>query len=71
MIEYPEELTLAGPPGEWEVTLVSGEVIELLACAYSKEGDEYVFTLLIEAQPRYEIPAVKIPANIVREIQGG
>ena len=71
MSEFPEELTIAGPPGEWEVTLVNGEVIELLACAYFREGDEYIFTLLIEAEPRYEIQAAKLPASLVLRIQGG
>jgi hypothetical protein len=64
-------LELASEPGTWHITLVSGGGIETTAHGYSKEGDLYVFSLLMEGRPRFEVDVLRIPVNVVSKIRGG
>ena len=65
------EMRLASEPGEWRVTLTSGETIQLLAHGYSMEEDEYVFSLLMDGKPPFEVQAARLPRSIVRAVEGG
>ncbi|HEX5945962.1 MAG TPA: hypothetical protein VFY82_06770 [Acidimicrobiales bacterium] len=64
-------LRLAAEPGRWQVTLVGGDTIQLLAHGYSIEADEYVFSLLVDGTPPFEVDAARLPRSLVREVEGG
>jgi hypothetical protein len=64
-------LELASEPGTWHITLVSGSDIETTAHGYSKERDFYVFSLLMEGKPPFEVDVLRIPVDIVSKIRGG
>ena len=64
-------LELASEPGTWQVTLLDGGVLTVTAHGYSEEGDVYVFSLLMEGQPCFEVDILRIPANLVSKIRGG
>jgi hypothetical protein len=63
--------TLVAELANWAVTLGGGDVVVLHAHAYSREGDEYVFTVLMEGTPHYEVAIAKFPVGIVSNIIGG
>ncbi len=72
MSEHREPgLLLASEPGRWQVTLVGGQTIQLLAHGYSIEGDEYVFSLLMDGTPPLEVHAARLPRSLVRAVDGG
>jgi hypothetical protein len=62
---------LASEPGTWHITLVSGSDIRATAHGYSKEGNFYVFSLLMEGEPRFEVEVLRIPVEIISKIRGG
>lgn len=62
---------LASEPGRWEIALAGGEQVHVLAHGYSIEGDEYVFSLLMEGEPPVEVDVVRVPKLIVRSVFGG
>lgn len=64
-------LRLASEPGRWQVRLAGGETIQLLAHGYSIEGDEYVFSLLMDGTPPFDVDAARLPRSLVREVEGG
>jgi hypothetical protein len=66
-----DHLELASEPGTWHITLVDGSYIRATAHGYSKEGDIYVFSLLMEGTPPFEIHIIQIPVSIVSKIRGG
>lgn len=68
---FPPDMRLASEPGQWQVTLSSGELIQLLAHGFSIEEDQYVFSLLIEGTPAFEVDVMRIPVSIVRSVEGG
>jgi hypothetical protein len=64
-------LELASEPGTWHITLATGSDIEATAHGYSKEGDFYVFSLLMEGKPCFEVDILRIPVTLVSKIRGG
>ena len=68
---FPPYMQLASEPGRWKVVLTTGEAVHLLAHGYSVEDNEYVFSLLIEGQPPFEVDAVRIPRSVVASVEGG
>jgi hypothetical protein len=64
-------LELVSELGTWHITLVTGNDIEATAHGYSKEENDYVFSLLMEGEPPFEIDVLRIPVDIVSKIRGG
>lgn len=65
------EMTLTHQPGHWRITLVDGETMTVDAHGYSREGDHYVFSLLMEGHPCFELDICTIPTSLVAYIRGG
>lgn len=60
MTEGPSSnMRLASEPGRWQVGLTMGGSIHLLAHGYSIDGDDYVFSLLIDGMPPFEVDVVR------------
>ncbi len=70
-MDVERHLELASEPGKWQVTLLNDNVLTVTAHGYSEEGGIYVFSLLMEGQPCFEIDILRIPANLVSKIRGG
>jgi hypothetical protein len=68
---FGPDLRLASEPGRWQVTLIGGQTIQLLAHGNSIEGDEYVFSLLMDGTPPFEVDAARLPRSLVRAVDGG
>lgn len=64
-------MRLASEPGRWEVALRMGGTVHLLAHGYSIDGDDYVFSLLIDGAPPYEVDVIRLPGSIVASVEGG
>lgn len=64
-------MRFAAEPGRWEVTLTIGETLHVLADGYSLRGEEYVFTILIEGRPPFEVQILRLPHHLVRSVYGG
>jgi hypothetical protein len=45
-------------------------VLEVAAHGYTEELGSYIFSLLMEGQPRFEIDIVRIPSGLVSKIRG-
>lgn len=69
--DLPSDMTLAGEPGLWEVTLRSGEVVLLRAHAYAELEAHHVFSWLIEDTPFRYVECARIPAQLVETVFGG
>jgi hypothetical protein len=67
----PTDLRLAAPPDKWEVTLHTGDKLQVMAHAYSVEGPDHVFSLLMEGAPRFEVPVLRVPSEIIQSVFGG
>jgi hypothetical protein len=70
MIAY-DQLGFASEPGTWHITLTDGSDITVTAHGYSKEGESYVFSVLMEAEPPVEVDLIQVPKSIVSKIRGG
>jgi hypothetical protein len=64
-------MTLTGEPGVWQVTLLDGHILDVVAHGYSQEKQLYVFSLLMEGSPPYELDVLRISSEIVLRIRGG
>jgi hypothetical protein len=62
---------LATELGQWIVSLQSGHRISLMAHAYDKVADEYVFTVLMYGQPCFEVEIARLTSDLVVAILGG
>jgi hypothetical protein len=82
MTEWPSPVQLGKPGdddpgrvwgelGEWTITLVTGDQVELAAHAFHREKDAYVFSVLMQGQPGYEVHIARFPKSSVKEIEGG
>jgi hypothetical protein len=69
--ERPELPTLAVELGDWDMTLRSGDVVALHAHSYSQEGEDYVFNLLMEGTPCYQVEIARFPVAVVADVIGG
>lgn len=69
--EYPQRFELVGEPGLWELFLANGNTLIVAAHAYSKQDGIYVFNMLMEGIPRFELDVLRIPVSMVSQIQGG
>ncbi len=67
---FPPRMQLAAEPAIWKVTLNSGETLSVLTHGYAVEGDEYVFTLLMEGEPCFEVEVLRIPSHLVAGTEG-
>jgi hypothetical protein len=67
----PRGTRLASEPGQWEITLVTGEVIWLLAHGFAEDDEHYVFSLLMDGEPPFEVDSARLPASIVTLVDGG
>lgn len=68
MPQLPPDMQLASEPGRWEITLVGGELIHVLAHSVSTRGEEHVFNLLMEGDPPHEVDVVRLPTSLVRSV---
>ena len=66
-----QHLELVFEPGRWTVTLTDGAHVQVSADGYGREGDMYVFSLLVQGEPNFELDVVKIPVSSVSQIRGG
>jgi hypothetical protein len=64
-------LQLVHEPGTWQVTLHTGEVLQVAAHAYGEVDDSYQFVLLMEGKPPFETEVLRVPRKAVSEIRGG
>ena len=67
---------LTSMPPSWELRLKTGEILKLVAHAYSEEADteegtSYVFVILLDGKPHYEMEVARIPAKLVTSVSGG
>ncbi len=69
--ERPHEFKITGELGSWEVSLVSGGILQLAAHAYSRQEGDYVFVALAEGVPHYEVELARIPVELVAKVTGG
>jgi hypothetical protein len=68
---FNESLTICGDLSDWELSLVGGGVIRLRAHGYSKEHEEYRFSMLMDGQPRFIVEVFRIPYRLVSKVRGG
>lgn len=52
-------------PEIWIVRLRDGRAIEVMAHAWTLDGDDCVFSLLFEGQPAIEAPVLRIPRDLL------
>jgi hypothetical protein len=64
-------LEICGELGDWEITLLNGEVLTIAAHGYSEIEQSFEFSILIDGNPRYMLPIIRIPKQIVDKILGG
>jgi hypothetical protein len=64
-------VTITDGLGSWVISLVGGGKLRLAAHAFSRQGDDYIFVVLAEGEPDYEIEIASIPVNLVARIEGG
>lgn len=67
--QFRPSMQLAIEPDVWRVILNNGEELRVLTHAYAVEGGDYVFTLLMEGNPRFEVEVLRIPAHLVASIE--
>lgn len=67
MTEIQNALELAIEPNLWRVEMRDGSRIEILAHAYSVEGDDCVFSLLFKGTPHFEVTSLRIPLTFLPE----
>jgi len=65
------QLELADEPGNWQVALYDGNILNVTAHGYSEESGSYIFSLLLKGQPCFEIDILRIPSGLVSKIRGG
>lgn len=53
---------------QWEVTLVSGDVVLVAAHGYGEDADEYTFSALMVGTPHFEMHLARFPRAAVRRI---
>lgn len=61
----PDVYTLSFPLEYWEVELVTGEIVKVLANGFSVENGFYVFSLFFSGQPLLDVPCLVLPASLV------
>lgn len=49
----------------WEITVRTGEVLQVRTHGYTKDGDEYVFEALLKGAPRKRIELLRLPQSLV------
>jgi hypothetical protein len=64
-------VTITDALGSWAISLASGGKLRLAVHAFSRQGDDYIFVILAEGKPDYEIEIASIPVNLVARIEGG
>ena len=65
-------LEICGEPDTWFITLKpDGHLLVLHAHGYHQENGAFVFSLLMEGKPRFEIEVLRISAEIVADVVGG
>ena len=71
MTEIPRTLIVSGQLASWEVVLTSRSTIAVAAHAYSQRDGAYVFSVLMDGSPPFEVDVAVIPETIVDRIRGG
>jgi len=61
-------LELTDELAQWEVTLVSGEVVLVAAHGYGEDEDDYTFSALMVGTPHFEVHLARFPRTAVRRI---
>ena len=70
MIETPRHV-LCDDLSHWEVTLSDGSLIPIRAHSYGEDQNHFVFNALMEGTPPYLYELVRIPRNLVSDVNGG
>jgi len=52
-------------PELWTVRLCDGRALEVLAHAWTIEGDDCVYSLLFEGNPNVDVPVLRIPKDLL------
>lgn len=69
--DLPTRFELVHELGSWEVTLRSGDVLEIAAHGYSEDDNVYTFSALMEGAPPFEVEVARVPRELVEKIRGG
>jgi hypothetical protein len=64
-------LQLVHEPGRWAIELNFGGTIVVNAHGFTEETNAYVFSLLMEGTPCFEMEVLRIPRPLVKSIEGG
>ena len=52
-------------PEVWAVRLRDGRMLEVVAHAWTVDGDDCVFSLLFEGTPAVDVPVLRIPLDLL------
>lgn len=59
---------LTSEPELWDVKLRDGRAIQVMAHAWTIEGDECVFSVLFEGRPNVDVPVLRIPKDLLADM---
>lgn len=59
---------LAMEAEHWEVQLRDGRSIDVLAHAWTIDGDDCVFSLLFKGAPHVDVPVLRIPRDVLADV---
>lgn len=62
---------LESDPTYWEVTLKDDQKVSVRATAFGEDGDDWVFVILMEGDPHYELEVARFPKSAAAEPEGG
>jgi len=71
MTEPPPVSQLTVDLDHWEITLQTGEVVNVRAHAFGAKGQDLVFVAVMEGDPPYEYEILRLPSAIVKDVEGG
>lgn len=63
--------TLTAELDIWQVTLTTGDVVEIAAHGVAERGGFHVFVALVKGTPHYEVDVAAIPSTLVNDVLGG
>lgn len=61
-------MQLTSEPDTWKVRLTTGDELQFITHGYSVQDDHYVFVLLMEGTPCFEVTVLRIPVAVVESI---
>jgi hypothetical protein len=64
-LAFMESLELTSPLDVWQITLTSGEVVDVAAHGASEEAGYLVFKALMKGRPHFEMTVAAFPESAV------